>query len=208
MARVCRYFDGLNLYHAIKELHRPQLKWVDLSALARSMLRGGEALASVKYFSAYATWLPGPYARHRHYVTALEATGTTPIMAHFKNKYRSCHRCGHSWRAHEEKETDVRLALAVLEDGYDDVYDRAIIVSADSDLVPVIEQARRRFVDKAYYVATPPGQFSAARGLTRACHGYFEISPARIAKYLLPERITLDDGTILAIRPPEYAPPV
>jgi len=128
-------------------------------------------------------------------------------MAHFKNKYRSCHRCGHSWKAHEEKETDVRLALAVLEDGYDDLYDRAIIVSADSDLVPVIEQARRRFVDKAYYVAALPGQFSAARGLTRTCHGYFEISPARIGKCLLPERITSDDGTAIANRPPEYAPP-
>ena len=146
MPRVSCYFDGLNLYHAIDELRSPHLKWVDLSALARTMLRRGETLAAVKYFSAYATWLPGPYARHRRYVAALEAAGARPIMAHFKNKYRSCHRCGHSWKAHEEKETDVRLALAVLEDGYDDLYDRAIIVSADSDLVPVIEQARRRFV--------------------------------------------------------------
>jgi uncharacterized LabA/DUF88 family protein len=124
-------------------------------------------------------------------------------MAHFKNKYRSCHKCGHTWKAHEEKETDVRLALAVLEDGYDNLYDRAIVVSADSDLVPVIEQARRRFIDKTYYVAAPPGQFSAARGLASACHGFFEISPARIEKCLLPERITGDAGTVLTTRPLE-----
>lgn len=94
-----------------------------------------------------------------------------------------------------------------LEDGYDNLYDRAIVVSADSDLVPVIEQARRRFIDKTYYVAAPPGQFSAARGLASACHGFFEISPARIEKCLLPERITGDAGTVLTTRPLEYAPP-
>jgi uncharacterized LabA/DUF88 family protein len=203
VARICCYIDGFNLYHAVDELDRPHLKWVDLSALARTMLRRGETLASVRYFSAFATWLPGPYARHRQYVAALEATGTTTIMAHFKNKYRSCHKCGHTWKAHEEKETDVRLALAVLEDGYDNLYDRAIVVSADSDLVPVIEQARRRFIDKTYYVAAPPGQFSAARGLASACHGFFEISPARIEKCLLPERITGDAGTVLTTRPLE-----
>lgn len=133
--------------------------------------------------------------------------GTTAIMAHFKEKYRSCHRCGHGWKAHEEKETDVRIALAILEDGYDDLYDRAIIVSADSDLVPVIERARKRFVDKTYYVATPPGQFSAARSLTRTGHGYFEIRPPRIANCLLPEHVLNADGTILATRPAAYAPP-
>jgi NYN domain len=207
VTRVCCYFDGFNLYHAIDELGRPHLKWVDLSALARTMLRPGESLACVRYFSAYATWLPGPYARHRQYVAALEATGTTPVMAHFKDKYRSCRRCGHSWKAHEEKETDVRLALAVLEDGYDDLYDRAVIVSADSDLVPAIEKARRRFVDKKYYVAAPPGQFSSARGLMRTCHGHFEISPARIGQCLLPERIVDDGGAVVATRPREYAPP-
>ena len=207
MPRVCCYFDGLNLYHAIAELNRPHFKWVDLTALARTMLRPGEQIASVKYFSAFATWLPGPYARHRQYVAALEATGTAAVMAHFKQKYRSCRRCGHIWKAHEEKETDVRIALAILEDGYDDLYDRAIIVSADSDLVPVIERARKRFVDKTYYVATPPGQFSAARSLTRSGHGYFEISPPRIASCLLPEQVKDANGAVLATRPAAYAPP-
>jgi hypothetical protein len=129
-------------------------------------------------------------------------------MAHFKDKYRSCHRCGHNWKAHEEKETDLRIALAILEDGYDDLYDRAIVVSADSDLVPVMEHARTRFVDKTYYVATPPGQFSAARSLTRTGHGYFEIRPPRIANCLLPEQVTDANGAVVATRPAAYAPPI
>ena len=205
--RVSCYIDGFNLYHAIHDLGRPHLKWVDLHALGKTMLRDEETLAGVTYFSAFATWLPSPYARHRKYVAALEANGTKPVMAHFKDKYRFCKRCGHSWKAHEEKETDVRLALSVLEDGYDDLYDRAIIVSADSDLVPVIEQARRRFVSKTYYVAAPPGQFSAARGLMRTCHGYFEISSQRVERCLFPQYVTDDDSVIIATRPPEYDPP-
>lgn len=67
MRRVIVYVDGFNLYHAIDDLKRPHLKWLDLRALAESLLRKDETLKSVKYFSAYATWMPDRYARHRDY---------------------------------------------------------------------------------------------------------------------------------------------
>jgi hypothetical protein len=38
------------------------------------------------YFSAYATWLPAPYARHRQYVSALKATGVDCHMASASSK--------------------------------------------------------------------------------------------------------------------------
>ena len=81
MPRLCCYVDGLNLYHAIDELNRPHLMWVDLAALARTMLRPGEEMASVTYFSAIATWLPGPYARHRQYVAALCSVVSTYLAS-------------------------------------------------------------------------------------------------------------------------------
>ena len=38
------------------------------------------SLVEVFYFSAYATWRPNSYRRHREYVRALQATGVTIVM--------------------------------------------------------------------------------------------------------------------------------
>ena len=73
-----------------------------------------QRVVRVFYFSAYATWIPAAYARHRVYVAALESVGVTPIMGNFKQKTRSCNSCGASWLTHEEKETDVSIALNML----------------------------------------------------------------------------------------------
>ncbi|MEA2783580.1 MAG: hypothetical protein QOK29_5139 [Rhodospirillaceae bacterium] len=56
MRKVVAYIDGFNLYHAIDDLRKPYLKWLDLHALARSICGNDETLVGVKYFSAYATW--------------------------------------------------------------------------------------------------------------------------------------------------------
>jgi hypothetical protein len=45
--RVACYLDGFNLYHAIDDLQKPHLKWVDLEALAQSICRGDETLVKV-----------------------------------------------------------------------------------------------------------------------------------------------------------------
>ena len=203
MSRTACYIDGFNLYHAIHDLNRPHLKWVDLWALADSLTRDGDTLVAVNYFSAYATWRPGPYARHRAYVEALKLTQVTPFMAHFKKKQRACRRCGNSWTDHEEKETDVSIAVKLLEDGFDNVFDRAIVISADSDLTPAIKTVRRRFPDKEVFIAAPPGRFANARDLNPR----LEVTRGRIAKHLLPAQISdLGSDTVIT-RPTEYDPP-
>src|SRR5665213_4427847 len=126
--RVACYIDGFNLYHAIADLRRPHLKWVNLWALAESLCRGGEILEKVAYFSAYATWMPGPYARHREYVAALKSVGVECHIARFSEQTARCKACGTTWREHEEKETDVHFSLTFLEDAVDNVFDRAIII--------------------------------------------------------------------------------
>ena len=98
MSRVACYVDGFNLYHAIAELNEPHLNWLDIKALAQSLCRDGESIVKVAYFSAYATWLPGPYARHRQYVAALKSTGVECHIARFNEKTTYCRSCGSSWK--------------------------------------------------------------------------------------------------------------
>ena len=208
MSRVACYVDGFNLYHAIDDLKKPHLKWVDLRALAKSLCRPGESLVKIAYFSAYATWIPASYARHRQYVSALKYFGVECHMARFSEQQASCKKCGSKWKRHEEKETDVHFSLTFLEDAVDDVFSRAIIISADSDHCPAIRCVRKRYPGKQIFVAAPPGRHSHARELLSVCNSGMEITQGRIARHLLPEKIFDDTGTnIVATRPPSYAPP-
>ena len=153
MTRIIAYVDGFNLYHAIDNLKRPALKWVGLWALANSLARPGEMVIEVNYFSAYATWRSDAYKRHIEYVKALEHSGVTCIMGHFKSKTRTCLSCGATWTQHEEKETDVHIAARIVVDACEDRYDRAILITADSDLVPALDIVKSRFPKQLFVVA-------------------------------------------------------
>ena len=53
--RVISFIDGFNLYHAINNLRRPELKWVNLKTLSQVFLKPqSEQLIQVLYFSAFA----------------------------------------------------------------------------------------------------------------------------------------------------------
>jgi len=155
MTRIIAYIDGFNLYHAIDNLQKPHLKWLDLWALCVSIARRGEALAAVEYFSAYATWLPGAHQRHIEYVKALRYRGVTCNMGHFKDKTRTCKKCGAAWTQHEEKETDVHIASRLVADAYRDRFDRALLITADSDLAPALDIVRNAFPKKKLFVVAP-----------------------------------------------------
>jgi uncharacterized LabA/DUF88 family protein len=59
--------------------------------------------------------------------------------------------------------TDVNIAVHLLEDAYDNVFDTALLVSADSDLAAPVEAVRRRFGTKRIVVVAPPaGGLSAS----------------------------------------------
>lgn len=202
--RVIAYIDGFNLYHALKDLKDERLKWVNLHSLMESIIRGGEKLIQVNYFSAYATWKSEEYARHRVYVSFLKHFGVQAIMGKFKGrKVVTCNECGKQWEHHEEKETDVNLALQILRDGFEDAFDRAIIVTADSDLAPVLKQGKLLFPNKEFFIATPPGRHNNAHEVRSLASSNMNISKGRIKANLLPVQIIQKDGKILSM-PPKY----
>jgi len=202
MRRVTVYIDGFNLYHAIDDLRRHWLKWLDIRAMAESLLRKDEALKAGKYFSAFATWMPDRFARHRDYVDALVSRGVIVHMAQFKEKPRKCLSCGARWIGHEEKETDVQIAVHMVADALKSETDRLITVSADTDLAPAIRMIAASRPECEVFVATPPGRF----GRCRALRPKLELTPGRLAKCLLPDTVALGGGRIIK-RPGSYAPP-
>lgn len=201
MTRIISYIDGFNLYHPIDALRRPALKWLDLKALTQSIARQNETVVEVNYFSAFATWRPDAYQRHIEYVKALEYRGVLCTMGHFKSKQSTCRECGATWTKHEEKETDVHIAARIVVDACENRYDRAILITADSDLVPALNIVKARFPKKQLFVAAPPGRKAAARGLDPR----LELTPGRLAKCSLPDTATDPvTGRVLFTRPATY----
>jgi uncharacterized LabA/DUF88 family protein len=169
--------------------------------MSEKLLRENEQLTAVKYFSAYATWRTVSYRRHQRYVQALEANGVTPILGRFKEKSVRCQAdCRQEYSTHEEKETDVNIGVHLMADAMADRFDRALVVSADTDLNSAVTLTRQEAPGKQIATVAPPGR----KG--RNSSALFEVTKGRIRSSLLPDRITLDDGRTI-VRPEAYDPP-
>lgn len=200
MSRVVTYIDGFNFYHAVHSLKDPKLKWVNLWALSNNILRDDQTLAAVKYFTAYAKWRPGAFNRHLAYVAALEAQGVTPIIGRFKEKTIRCQAtCRKEFVTHEEKETDVNIGIHLVTDALQNRFDTALVISADTDLVPAVKLARSEASEKRVFFVAPPKRFNRNRELPPL----FEITPGKLRASLLPHIVTGKDGKLIRI-PNEY----
>jgi uncharacterized LabA/DUF88 family protein len=209
--RVQAFVDGFNLYHAISNLHLNHLKWVNLRSLVAGFTDPQvHDLREVYYFSAFATWMPAQLARHRQYVEALKASGVTPVLGQFKAKDRSCKHCGHKWIGHEEKETDVNIALWLLREAYRDRFDEAFIISRDSDLTPAVRMVVEEFPAKSIKIITPPyAGHSKEMAQLVGKKKLASIKVVHLERNLLPATVLSPETNLpLAVRPAAYDPPI
>lgn len=117
-----------------------------------------------------------------------------------------CPLCHHEWQGHEEKETDVNIALHLLNEAYKNTYDSALIVSRDSDLKPAIAMVRKEFPQKEIIIVAPP-HLGHSVDLLNVASSKKKISKRQIERCLFPEVITNKVGELVASRPSKYAPP-
>ncbi len=205
--RVISFIDGFNLYHAISSLHRPELKWIDVRMLSRAFLRPlSEQLLKVFYFSAYADHMPEPVQKsQRAYIEALKLKQTTPVLGQFKKKDRKCPNCRHKWIGYEEKETDVNIASFLIDLAYQDAFDRALVISNDSDLVPAIRMVRKRFPLKRITTIAPPNYYHSNE-LIQVSSDKARIRLEHLEHSLLPSQIVDASGLVSISRPQEFTP--
>jgi NYN domain len=103
------------------------------------LLKPGQTLAGVKYFTASVRNDPAALARQNAYLGALgAATSVTAFRDRFQQKQTTYRSCGASRTTYEEKETDVNIAVILVEDAALGYYDTASVVSADSDQCPAV----------------------------------------------------------------------
>ncbi len=204
--RAALYVDGFNLYHAIDDLKEDRLKWLSLYQLGQTIIRRKtETLTKVVYFSAYAHHRsakdPSIVARHRQYVAALESTGVEVVLGNFKRKQKHCYACNSRWDSHEEKETDVNIAVRLVADAFRDEYDVAYVLSADTDLVPAMSctqsVAGASGAVKEIVAIFPPMQGRNVKSLEDHSTRQIQLNRNHIVNARLTNQIVLPDGTVL-----------
>jgi uncharacterized LabA/DUF88 family protein len=212
MIRVSCYIDGFNLYHAIDDMSRAtrgelnHLKWLDLSKLMAVFTDDQiHRIDRIKYFSAYATWKPKQHERHQIYTKALASTGIQMIMGQFKEKEIYCPLCKLTHTGHEEKESDVNIAVHLVADVYNDTFDQAFIVTRDSDLSGPIRHIRDQFPKKKIKIIAPP-QRGHSKELWALANSRASISKEHLEKCLFPETLLDAKGGKICTRPVTYAP--
>ena len=194
--RVFAYIDGFNLYHGMRDARLHNARWLDLHALCTALLKPHRILEMVRYFTARVRDDSEAAKQQAVFIDALLARGGVEVeFGHFLSTSVECQRCGFVKKKHEEKRTDVNMAVRLLEDAFDDRFDLAIVVSADSDLVAPIEAVRRRFPDKHVLVAFPPRRRSAQ--LRRVADAVYHLSDPTIRSSRLPDPVVTPSGVEL-----------
>ena len=204
--RVGCYIDGFNLYHAVDDLGDDRLKWVDLRSLAESYLTKGDILVRVAFFTALNTWNAEKRARHVNYITALEHTGVHVVLSKFDKVSRYCYQQDRYCDAREEKQTDVAIAVELMSDCYEAGIERVLLVTADSDQIPMVTRVRESFPDLIVYLIAPPKRLAVARDLGKCCSGISELTRGRLFQHLLPAEIRNQKGKLIATRPARVRP--
>ena len=200
MERVIAYVDGFNLYFGLRSKGWRRYYWLNIQMLAQNLLKPNQRLLTTKYFTARIAKPPDKAERQSVYIEALKTITEFEV---FPGKYqlnpRQCSQCGFQDEVPNEKMTDVNIAVEILKDAYQDKFDVALLISADSDLVPPVRAVRELFPSKRVVVASPPGRYSI--GLAKSASKSFVISRRNIAKSLLSEEIEKADGYILRCPP-------
>jgi uncharacterized LabA/DUF88 family protein len=170
--------------------------------LATSLLRPGQQLMGVRYFTARIRNQPASEQRQEDYLSALAACcpDLLVIEGRFQERTSVCFSCGVGRIVYEEKETDVNLALAITRDAVLDHFDTALLISADGDLCPVIRVMKEVAPAKRVIAAFPPRRWSDA--LRRVADGTLTVGDDKIRNSQLPDKILLDSG--LALERPAY----
>jgi uncharacterized LabA/DUF88 family protein len=215
--RVHCFVDGFNLYHALDwfndgktdEENRKyrRYKWISLRELAKCFLGGNEELIGVDLFTTVPTLDIGKQMRHRLFIRAQECFGVTVTHGAFREKYVRCEAmCKVSFPIRIEKQTDVNIALKMLDLAYQNNYDKAILISGDTDLIPAIRLIRERWPDKHIVAVLPIGRRKNGLDMRHACNSEIKMNETHLQRSLMPAQVVDEKNGVRVNRPIEYFP--
>ncbi|WP_419940376.1 NYN domain-containing protein [Candidatus Palauibacter sp.] len=174
-------------------------KWLDLVALFEKVLQAHHRILAVKYFTARVSGTPADQSkpqRQNLYLRALQRYRpevevyfghflSHPVRAPLANPVGS-QRTAEVIRT-EEKGSDVNLAVHLLNDGWLDAYDCAVVVTNDSDIAEAMRLVRKQLSKQIGLVT--PGTKRPSRQLMEHANFSTRIRPNALQCSQLPDPI-------------------
>ncbi len=203
MQRVAVYIDGWNLYYGLKSKRYgwrgsqwPCYYWLNVQRLSERLLDKNQTLVLVRYFTARVRDNRRRSKRQNTYLEALQTLQDVQIHEGYFNRDEIvCKKCHHRYFDYEEKKTDVNIAVEILGDAQDNVFDTAIMISGDGDLVGPVEAVLNRYSNKKVIVAFPPDRHSANLEAVASDHRRIEQREVRGSQF--PNRMRSNSGFTL-----------
>lgn len=221
--KVNVYIDGFNLYHALCKTWKKSFKWINLKKLSENYInKEYQALWKVYFFTAYPKWNTEKTKRHKLYVNALMSVWVkirnwkfSKVSRTFiknKNKvlkilfdnsfinfikkqfWEKIYPSFLEYSTHEEKRTDVNMVLQIFEDAVKNNYDDAIIISWDSDMIPVIKSVKNTIKWKKF-ISVLPFRWKW-REIKKACDESKIMYLEHLESSILPKTIQFNSLTI------------
>ncbi|MCO5224990.1 MAG: NYN domain-containing protein [Thermomicrobiales bacterium] len=211
--RIAYYVDGFNLYHGCFDNTQTrsswrQLRWLDIFTLCSHIYPGGDTVL-VRYFTA--TVEPKPdnpntSIRQQIYLRALRADGRTKVHLGRFSTYTKMRIVADPNSAivrpkqpeehslvieSREKGSDVNLASYLLLDGFQNLYDFAVVVTNDSDLATPIKLVRDE-LGKQVAIVNPRKR--TAIDLKDIAHSYKSIRRTWLENAQFPDQLQDEDG--------------
>lgn len=218
-SRVHVYIDGFNLYYG--SLKGTPYKWLDLGALCRTLLPGDD-IRLIRYFTAELDPTPSDPDLPIRQATYMRALRTVPRLwikegffltkpSRKRKVYplygpdpkvpNPSNRAVWIWKT-EEKGSDVNLATALLLDAAANDFDRAWVISNDSDLAWPIWMVRKTYRKQVgvWKPDRPKGYPSSnarpdSKPLIRHARWFKRIEESQLAACQFPTTLTDKDGS-------------
>lgn len=199
--RTYIYVDGFNLYN--RALKGTAYKWLNLKVLCEHVLNPANEIIAVKYYTARVSGErdPDQPRRQQIYFNALE---TLPEISIYYGKFlpKKIRRplvtpvagLPKFVEVHtiEEKGSDVNLAAHLVRDGFKDLFDVAVVLSKDTDLIEPMRIVRHE-LGKVVGMICPDK--AAPQGLKDVASFVRHITHSRLAAGQFPNPVIAADGT-------------
>lgn len=199
------YIDGFNLFFALREHGWKAFYWYGIRKLAKSLCRTDQDLRGVKYFTSRINKPKSKAIRQSAFIDANVAFGGCSFFyGRFMPESVTCPNCKRPVWAPHEKKTDINIAVEFFTDAMAGEIQTAVLVTNDTDQVPVIERVQT-LTGCRVIVAEPPGRHSDE--LRSVATGYIHITWAMMRDSLLPASFHDSDG-VQHHCPAEWAVPL
>ncbi len=198
--KVYVYIDGFNLYY--RALQGTRFKWLNPARLAERLVRPGDSVDRIRYFTARVSARSGDPGAPRRQQILLNALSTVPnIRFHYgkflaKTKRRPLVSDPSTFvEIHdtEEKGSDVNLASHLINDGWKGRYDTAFVLSQDTDLIEPIRIVAKELGRNVGLVWLDGGRPN--KNLASAATFVRHIRPSDLAAAQFPNTLFKADGT-------------